>query len=278
MKPSAALESAPREHPGLMALALSALLLAPIPAAQAMRLNDTGQIVCYNASASTGTVSPGTPGPVDPGFEGQDCTRGAAAADALGAMTKQGASSTAGRDYTKISNVGEDLPASATLGPGDNDWACTRDNVTGLVWEVKVDNPTHLRHVFHLYTWYDTDGTLNGGHAGNVGMDMCEGTLPSGQCNSSAYRDAVNAGSLCGATDWRLPTLTELSGLVDYGAGTPPLIDTTYFPDTPVFSYWTTVTFAWDAYFAWTFSFSHAQPYASLKIADGGIRLVRGGQ
>ena len=96
------------------ALALAALLaLTLVPAARAAPLNDTGQITCYNATTSTGTVSPGTAVPADPGFEDQDCTRGAAAADALGLMSKQGASSMPGRDYTRISNAGNDLPASA---------------------------------------------------------------------------------------------------------------------------------------------------------------------
>lgn len=269
--------SASRLHLGAATLAL-ATLLALVSTAQAGQLNDSGQITCYNASVSTGVVNPATPHPVGPGFEGQDCTRGAAAADALGAMIKQGASNTPGRDYTKVSNAGDDLPGSAELGFAPDDWACTRDNVTGLVWEVKVNDPAHLRHLQHTYTWYDTDSAINGGNAGNQGMDMCEGTLPSGKCNTSAFREAVNAASLCGATDWRLPTAVELVGLVDYGAGTAPTIDAIWFPNTWSNMYWTGVNFAPDAFIAWYVFFANGNLGIHPKIGNSAIRLVRGGQ
>ena len=99
------------------ALVVASLLALPVTA---QRLNDTGQTTCYNDTiASTGTVAPATPDPTDAGFKEQDCTRGAAAADALGRMVKFGASTAPGRDYTKIANDGSELPASATLGTGE---------------------------------------------------------------------------------------------------------------------------------------------------------------
>ena len=282
------LEFVSRLHSGAYALGLVALLLALPPAAQASRLNDTGQITCYNDTANTGNVSPSTPNPVDPGFEDQDCTRGAAAADVLGVMTKQGASSTPGRDYTKISNAGNDLPANATLGFGANDWACTRDNVTGLVWEVKVFDIAHLRHVNHTYTWYDTNGAVNGGNAGDIGSNTCNATLPSSQCNTAAYRDAINAlagpARLCGATDWRLPTGFELLGLVDFGPGAPPTIDATYFPNTFPNAHWTGVNVASSGVGgfpsrAYGVIFNGSGLQGVIKAFSGAaIRLVRGGQ
>ena len=36
-----------------------------------------------------------------------------------------------------MANNGTDLPESALLGSGPTDWACTRDNTSGLLWEVK---------------------------------------------------------------------------------------------------------------------------------------------
>jgi len=261
------------------ALALAALLaLTLVPAARAAPLNDTGQITCYNATTSTGTVSPGTAVPADPGFEDQDCTRGAAAADALGLMSKQGASSMPGRDYTRISNAGNDLPASAALGSGANDWACTRDNVTGLTWEVKVDDPFHLRHFDHTYTWYDSNGAINGGNAGSIGSNTCNATLPSSQCNTSAIRDAVNAAGLCGQTDWRLPSDVELQGVDDYGTTAAPFVDAIYFPNTRSDWYWTGVNVAHSASHAWVVFFGNGYPGANFKSASGAVRLVRGGQ
>jgi len=264
-------------------LALAALLALTAATATAQTpthpLNDTGQVTCYNAEEATGTVSPSTPEPEDPDFEEQDCTQGRAAADALGTLVKVGASSTKGRDYTKIANDGSELPASATLGPNPTDWACTRDNLTGLIWEVKVNDPTHLRHSGHTYTWYDTDTDINGGNAGTAGGTGCNGTLA--QCNTTAFRDAVNAlagaNRLCGATDWRLPTANELQSLLDYQR-LNPAIDTTWFPNTQAAFYWSGESFASNASNAWGVYFGNGGLNASSKGNDLRVRLVRGGQ
>lgn len=268
-------------------LALTALLALTAATATAQTpthpLNDTGQVTCYNATAATGTVSPSTPAPEDPGFERQDCTQGRAAADALGTLVKQGASSTMGRDYTKIANDGSELPASATLGSNPTDWACTRDNVTGLIWEVKVNDAAHLRHSGHSYTWYDTDTAINGGIAGTVGnTSTCANTLGGQPCNTSNFRAAVNAltgaNRLCGATDWRLPTANELQSLVDYQR-LIPAIDITWFPNTPAaLYYWSGENYVPDASSAWVVNFNSGSLSDNYKLNNRQVRLVRGGQ
>jgi hypothetical protein len=261
---------------------LAASLLATPAIAQTQRLNDTGQITCYNANVSgvTGTVSTGTPDPETAGFDEQDCTRGAAAADALGRMVKVGGSTAPGRDYSKIANDGSVLPASATLGTGPGDWACTRDNVTGLIWEVKVNDVANLRHFNHTYTWYDTNATVNGGNAGTIGTNTsCNSTLTN--CNTTAYRDAINAltgpARLCGASDWRLATGNELSGLVHAGLAVPA-IDATWFPNTANAFYWTGENYAPSASGAWGVFFVDGSLFAGSKISSQLVRLVRGGQ
>lgn len=40
--------------------------------------------------------------------------------------------------YTKIANDGSALAATVALGTAPKSWACTRDETTGLVWEVKT--------------------------------------------------------------------------------------------------------------------------------------------
>jgi len=255
---------------------LCAGLLLALPAT-AQRLNDTGQITCFDATASTGTVSPSTPDPETAGFNEQDCTRGAAAADALGRMVKVGASTAPGRDYTKIANDGSVLPASATLGTGPTDWACTRDNITGLIWEVKTTSG--LRSQDHTYTWYDTNSAVNGGNAGTEAGTGCGGTLPN--CNTTAYRNAINAlagaARLCGATDWRLPTIIELRSLVHLGAWNPA-IDSMWVPNTPSNFYWTGHNSAPNASAAWIINFSDGFLNTGLKLNSLRVRLVRGGQ
>lgn len=266
----------PAHRPGLL-IALLLLATAPAPA-QAAPLNDTGQITCYNDTTATGTVSPATPDPEQPGFTGQDCTQGRSAADALGTLVKIGASTTPGRDYTKIANDGSVLPASATLGSGPGDWACTRDNVTGLIWEVKVNNAAHLRHYNHTYAWYDTNVAINGGAPGSTGGNTCNGTLPYNLCNTSAFRDAVNALGLCGATDWRLPTANELQSLVDYGAVAEPSIDVDWFPNSSTYSFWSGETFADNAGHAREVSFFIGRFFVNPKISSTHVWLVQGEQ
>jgi hypothetical protein len=259
------------------ALAACTLLAGSFALAQTHPLADTGQVICYNDSANTGTVSAGTPNPVQTGFEGQDCVRGAAAADRLDVMYKLGGSTRPGADYTRIANDGSELPSNAALGSGPGNWACTRDNVTGLVWEVKVNGAANLRHQNHSYTWYDTDASVNGGNAGTIGTNTtCNSTLTN--CNTTAFRDAVNAAGLCGASDWRLPTADELQSLVHYGLTSGALIDTTWFPNTPPSFFWSGQNHALNASRAWVVGFDAGSLGPINKLAGHQVRLVRGGQ
>jgi len=152
--------------------------------------------------------------------------------DANTTLAKIG-SGAAGFDFTKISNTGNALAAGAVLGTGANDWACTRDNVTGLVWEVKTSNPATpgLRDVANTYTWYNPDVGSNGGDAGSTGnATSCNSTLAA--CNTQDYVAAVNAANLCGRSDWRLPSYKDAFTIFNaqtLGASTPTSFDPTYF-------------------------------------------------
>ena len=111
-------------------------------------MNDTGITWSGNATSGNATTCDAS----HPA--GQDCHYGRDKAAADGTLTKIGGGN-AGFDFSKISNSGNVLPASATLGSALGDWACTRDNVTGLIWEVKTTSD--LRSQSHTYTWYNTD-------------------------------------------------------------------------------------------------------------------------
>lgn len=106
--------------------ALLALLLAAgatVYAVTVVPLNDTGQTSCYDSlGAVIACPSSGT----DDGRYGRD------AAASVGQLGKVGVGA-AGFDFSKIANDGSVLPANATLGSSTTDWACTRDNVTGLI-------------------------------------------------------------------------------------------------------------------------------------------------
>lgn len=189
------------------------------------------------------------------------------AAAAAGVLPKTGAGSK-GFDFTKIANDGSALPASATS------WRCVRDNLTGLLWEVKTDDGG-LQDKDWTYTWYNPDSTKNGGNAGVQNGGSCTGSA----CDTYAYVQAVNAQGLCGYWDWRLPKKRELQGLVDYGIPSPgPTIDTAYFPNTPSSWYWSSSVCASYPDGAWLVFFSYGYVYAYNKVGDGHVRLARGGQ
>jgi hypothetical protein len=140
-----------------------------------------------------------------------------------------------GFSYTKISNAGVDLSPTAALGSGPNDWACTRDNVTGLVWEVKTSDGG-LRDQDQSFTNYTRSDVpqvqaYQYDPFGIIYRNPTELELTRSS-NTLGYRAAVNQLGLCGHSDWRLPTATELMGLVDYGQLQGSFsIDTTWFPD-----------------------------------------------
>lgn len=114
-----------------------------------------------------------------------------------------------GFKYTKISNTGQKLPPSATS------WECVRDETTGLTWEVKR-NDGGLRDNYRTFTNYgDT-------RAGDVGV----------------YISELNGLGLCGKTNWRMPTVTELQSILDYGTHAEVKIDVNFFPNTVSWVYW----------------------------------------
>jgi hypothetical protein len=248
----------------------AAATIATSSAVVAAGLNDTGQSAC---SDSAGLTVPCTASSAD-GRYGRD-----AAAAAL-KLTKVGGGA-GGFDFTKIANDGSTLPAGAPPGDNPGDWACTRDNVTGNVWETKTDSSLSLRYRGHRYTWYST-APNNGGNAGTAGsFSSCNATLGiQTPCDTAHYIAAVNAAALCGYTNWRLPTMHELLAVVHYGASLPPL-DLSYFqeplydPSSPFPALWTGTTAAFDASAAWVVRFDYGNPISWFKIAQFNVQLVR---
>lgn len=269
----------------LKRLLMFAIIIGLLPVISATRakaagLNDTGQTQCYDASNPPALAPCSATLGGDSGTNPrQDARFGRDAQIAGQSLTKVGAGAAA-FDYTKIANNGAQLAPSGTLGTSSSDWACTKDNVTGLTWEVK--NTSGPRNVGHTYTWYSAAATTNGGSSGAIGTNTsCASSLAT--CNLENYVSAQNAATLCGASDWRLPTRKELLTLVYAGKNASPYIDTTYFPNTTsatTSQTWTGSTHAFNSTFAWYVDFYDGNSYASDKFTVDGyvVRLVRGGQ
>lgn len=242
----------------------AALLACCLPGLALAELNDTG-IVHFGDQTSYELAGE----PAD--HPGQDARHGRDAAALAGKLAKKG-SGAKGFDFTKLDGNGQPLPADA------KDWACMRDNVTGLVWEVKTDDGG-LRDGGNHYTWYHPDPKVNGGAPGaEEGVD-CKGGI---KCNTHAYTQAVNVMRLCGFGDWRLPQRWELRSLVDYSkAGSHrPTIDEDFFPNTLAKWYWSATPFAMDKDFAWGVSFYDGGDGNNVKRRQedrfSHVRLVRG--
>jgi len=127
----------------------------------------------------------------------------------------------AGFSYTKLDSDGNELPSLAAS------WSCVRDNVTGLIWEVKSPE-NGLQVLSNTYSWYDPDPNSNGGgRGGEQDGGSCEGS----ECDTHSYAQAINSLTipLCGFRDWRMPDRGELRSIIDYGISYPT-IDSEYFP------------------------------------------------
>lgn len=246
-------------------------------------LNDTG----VSLSGADNSVNASSCDPTHP--SAQDCHHGRDAGALSGQLSKVGASARPdnGFDYTKVCNSGElagqgTCPTDPVLGNGAHEWACTRDNVTGLIWEVKTTSG--LRDADYIYTWFNPHSPDGASGAENPDDD-CE---TAGRCDTAKFVEDVNAASLCGARDWRLPTVQELGGLVDMGQPADvPAIDPVYFPNTPEMSFWSSTPFANAALVggvasAWFVDFDHDSACGGDCFADRvwpmHVRLVRSGQ
>ncbi len=150
--------------------------------------------------------------------------------------------------YTKLDANGNDLADSATS------WVMVRDNVTGMIWEVKTDDGS-IHDKDNVYNWQEAQ---------------------------DVFIVQVNASSFGGHSDWRLPTIKELASILNFGRY-PPAIDTEFFPDTPIpynfnfREYWSGSTHANNSDRAWAVSFNTGGYVDGTKTRNYYVRCVRGG-
>jgi hypothetical protein len=145
--------------------------------------------------------------------------------------------------YTKLNAQGNTLPDSATS------WSMVKDNVTGLIWENKTDDGS----IHDKNDMYDWDNAQN--------MFIAD----------------LNTARFGGFSDWRLPTVKELSFIVNSGTCYSG-INTAYFPNTMSACYWSSTTGAYNTALAWCVFFSDGYVSYNNKWYSGYVRAVRGVQ
>ena len=167
------------------------------------------------------------------------------------------------QSYTKLGSGGVGLPESATSTDG---WLMVKDNVTGLIWEVKkVDGSIHDKD--NKYTWCDTNSATNGGNSGTCGINSTENFITT-----------LNSENFGGFSDWRMPTIKELSTIINSQIYKPD-INTTFFPNTGLSPYWSSTTNANNFGDAWSVSFYDGNVIDYVdKPNEIRVRAVRGGQ
>ncbi|MFO1368171.1 MAG: DUF1566 domain-containing protein [Marinagarivorans sp.] len=227
-------------------------------------LNDTGIHSCQGASGFVDCSA----------APWQDAQQGRDAVAQAGLLAKQGAGPL-GFDFTKLDNTGRPLVLQnlawqqGSSEASGKTWSCVLDNHTGLVWEVKQDDPSSPRHYQHKFSWYQTDYRRNGGEPGSPGAPEC-GTIA---CDTQAYINALNALQLCGQSHWRLPSIGELMSIV-WGGRAIKAIDEGYFANSPGTQYWTGQSYAPNNLHAWYLYLGDGSLGNQQKSSRFYVRLV----
>jgi hypothetical protein len=200
----------PRTRPAAL-IAVAAALASIGTAAAVPTLNDTGIDYCIDENGDF----------IDCIGTGQDAVYG------RDVTRPKNADGRVGFAFTMVCNDGRragegGCPANPKLGDAPNEWGCTRDQVTKLLWETKT--ASGHRAGSHMYTFYTPAYDPVGEYGGPNDL--------------TGFLNSVNEAGLCAAHDWRLPTPAELVGIVDMGVIPVPPVDERFFSNTLANFYW----------------------------------------
>jgi PKD repeat protein len=146
--------------------------------------------------------------------------------------------------YTKLNAEGNGLPDNAET------WSMVSDNNTRLIWAVKTDDESH-NDMDNIYTWQNAQDVFIAG---------------------------LNAADFGGYSDWRLPTVMELSTIIDAG-NYYPAINEQYFIRTVGYGvYWTATEFINNTADAWAVALSSGDCDNHQKDENLYAYAVRGAQ
>jgi hypothetical protein len=197
----------------------------------------------------------------------------------------------AGFSFTKLDEDGNPLPSNTPT------WSCTRDNVTGLVWENKQPQfdlsgdmaPADLqnfRAANFRYAWRVDDETSNGGSAGqeqrrdqrldlnnpvSANCAFAAGDRPYPlYCNTKTYLNEMNRLGTCGFQDWRMPSIEELRSIANYDVSDASARPDSRFQNGVEASarYWSSNPSADNNAAAWCFDYDNGEVKLCQKTPD----------
>jgi hypothetical protein len=145
------------------------------------------------------------------------------------------------RSYTKLDASGHELPDAA------EDWAMVKDNVSGLVWDVKTEDGS-IHDSSNVYSWEDA---------------------------SKIYIKKLNEQSFGGYSDWRLPSVKELTSLINR-AKSNPAVNAKYFPHTESSFYWSNTEMPYVKEYSWIVDFASGYVFSYCQKNKYHVRAVRG--
>ncbi len=150
---------------------------------------------------------------------------------------------------------------------------CILDTVTGLMWEGKPADGS-FRDSANRYTNFDDQEKAQVMIANMPSLPSPDQMTAA--TNALAYVRAVNEAMLCGHSDWRLPSIAELHDLVNFGNATLPILDPTWFPNTPTqFFYWTSEAHPTIPTSARILNLALGGARGTSRATPGYVRLVR---
>ncbi len=240
-------------------------------------INDTGIVNCANNESNDILVAV----PCDfSAFPQQDAEIGRDPAYTFNQSLNKIGEGEGGFDFTRINAQGDELSSSEIANT-----TCIRDNTSNLTWEVKV--ASGYRAYNSSFSWFYENSEVNGGFSGSENAGSC--TLGDGllSCDTAAYISAVNNNGLCGVNDWRLPTVNELSSILNYGR-----ISDKFAQNESSLSYWPNHSSATEGYWtsqssavgvstelslnAWLLNTDNGNDFIAKKSSPARVLLVRG--
>ena len=226
--------------------------------------NDTG--VNVGAEANTGNNISCTT--TTTALEQQDCANGRDALARTGRLAKLG-TGPSGFDYTKLAINGAPLAiqtraysVSGSEAAGTQ-WACVRDNHTGLVWEVKEASGVHAYTTTYRWGGLTAIGINNNNRQGDYFSDW------------NVLVNSANNNARCGVSDWRVADIKSLSTLVNYSRPDGTSANVEFFPFIDE-DHWSASPFNNDTNAAYSISFGTGTDRDLARSQERSVRLVSG--